>query len=125
LERFLGILIESHAGHFPLWLSPEQIVVCPITSEADDYANQVTELALALDLRVRVDLRNEKINYKVREHSLSKTPVIIAVGKREAEERTVSIRRLGSQAQTVMSLDEALKSLVSEATPPDQKSPAK
>jgi threonyl-tRNA synthetase len=121
LERFLGILIESHAGHFPLWLSPEQIVVCPITSEADDYAHEVTELALAHDLRARADLRNEKINYKVREHSLAKTPVIIAVGKREAEERTVSIRRLGSQAQTVMSLEEAIKALTTEARPPDQR----
>jgi threonyl-tRNA synthetase len=121
LERFLGILIESHAGHFPLWLSPEQIVVCPITSDANDYAHEVTELALAHDLRARADMRNEKINYKVREHSLAKTPVIIAVGKREAEERTVSIRRLGSQAQTVVPLDEALKALTSEATPPDRR----
>jgi threonyl-tRNA synthetase len=119
LERFLGILIESYAGHFPLWIAPEQIVVCTITSEADSYAHEVTEAALALDLRARADLRNEKINYKVREHSLAKTPVIFALGKREAEERTVSIRRLGSQASTVMPLDDALKMLVLEARPPD------
>jgi threonyl-tRNA synthetase len=119
LERWLGIVIESYAGHFPLWLAPEQIVVCPITSEADAYAEQVTEKALALDLRARADLRNEKINYKVREHSLAKVPVILAVGKREAEEGTVSVRRLGSQASTVMPLDEALKMLALEARPPD------
>jgi threonyl-tRNA synthetase len=119
LERWLGILIENYAGHFPLWLSPEQIVVCTITSEADEYAHEVTELALAHDLRARADLRNEKINYKVREHSVAKTPMIFAVGKREAEERTVSIRRLGSPNSTVMPLDEALRMLGTEATPPD------
>lgn len=119
LERFAGILIEHHAGHFPLWLAPEQIVVCPITSEADDYAERVVEAAFGHGLRARADLRNEKISYKVREHSLAKVPVILAVGKREAEERTVTVRRLGSQAQTVLSLDEALKLLSEEATPPD------
>lgn len=119
LERFTGILIEHHAGHFPLWLAPEQIVVCPIVSDADDYAERVVEAAFGYNLRARADLRNEKINYKVREHSLAKVPVIIAVGKREAEERTVTIRRLGSQAQTMLPLDEALKLLSEEATPPD------
>lgn len=119
LERFAGILIEHHAGHFPLWLAPEQIVVCPITSEADDYAERVVEAAFGHGLRARADLRNEKISYKVREHSLAKVPVILAVGKREAEERTVTVRRLGSQAQTVLGLDEALKLLSEEATPPD------
>jgi threonyl-tRNA synthetase len=119
MERFLGILIESYAGHFPLWLSPEQLVVCPIVSDMDDYAHEVTELAFAAGLRARADVRNEKISYKVREHSLAKVPVIFAVGKREAEERTVTIRRLGSQAQTVMPLAEALKMLVLEAIPPD------
>ncbi len=121
LERFLGILIESHAGHFPLWLAPEQIVVCPITSDADAYAEKVTMRMLAAGLRVRADLRNEKINYKVREHSLAKVPVIIAVGKREAEETTVSIRRLGSQAQTVLGLGEAVAALLDEAMAPDEK----
>ncbi|KAF0232066.1 MAG: threonyl-tRNA [Beijerinckiaceae bacterium] len=121
LERFLGILIESYAGHFPLWLAPEQLVVCPITSEADDYAHQVTEAAFSAGLRARADVRNEKISYKVREHSLAKVPVIFAVGKREAEEKTVTIRRLGSQAQVTMPLAEALAALEAEAVPPDVK----
>jgi threonyl-tRNA synthetase len=121
MERFLGILIESYAGHFPLWLAPEQLVVCPITSEADSYAEEVVEAAFAAGLRARADLRNEKISYKVREHSLAKVPVIFAVGKREAEEKTVTIRRLGSQAQVTMPLDEALAALENEAVPPDVK----
>jgi threonyl-tRNA synthetase len=121
MERFLGILIESYGGHFPLWLAPEQIVVCPITSEADAYAEIVTTKLLSKGLRARADLRNEKINYKVREHSLAKVPVILAVGKREAEEKTVSVRRLGSQAQTVMALDEVVTSLLEEALAPDER----
>jgi threonyl-tRNA synthetase len=119
LERFTGILIENFAGHFPLWLAPLQIVVAPIVSDANDYALEVVEKLKAAGLRVESDLRNEKINYKVREHSLAKVPVILVVGKREAEEKKVSIRRLGSQDQTVVSLDEALASLGAEATPPD------
>ncbi len=119
LERFTGILIEHHAGHFPLWLAPEQIVVCPITSEADAYAEEVTMALMGAGLRARADLRNEKISYKVREHSLAKVPVILAVGKREAEEKTVTVRRLGSQAQTVMTLSEALAALSEEALAPD------
>ncbi|HEX2843263.1 threonine--tRNA ligase [Hyphomicrobium sp.] len=119
LERFTGILIENYAGHFPLWLAPLQVVVAPIVSDANDYALEVVELARAAGLRVESDLRNEKINLKVREHSLAKVPVILVVGKREAEERKVSIRRLGSQDQTVVTLDEALASLKAEATPPD------
>ena len=119
LERFTGILIEHHAGHFPLWLAPEQIVVCPITSEADAYAEEVTTVLMGAGLRARADLRNEKISYKVREHSLAKVPVILAVGKREAEEKTVTVRRLGSQAQTVMTLDAALAALGEEALAPD------
>lgn len=121
LERFLGILIESHAGHFPLWLAPEQIVVCPITSEADAYAEKVAQRMLAHGLRARADLRNEKINYKVREYSLAKVPLIIAVGKREAEDNTVSVRRLGSQAQTVMGLKEAVEAFTEEALAPDER----
>src|SRR6478736_432122 len=121
LERFTGILIESYAGHFPLWLAPEQIVVCTITSEADEYAKQVVEAARRAGLRVDIDLRNEKINYKVREHSLAKIPAILAVGKREAETHAVSIRRLGSDGQKVMSTEEAIAALVDEATPPDVK----
>ncbi len=119
LERFTGILIENHAGHFPLWLAPLQVVVAPIVSDANDYALEVVEKAKAAGLRVESDLRNEKINLKVREHSLAKVPVILVVGKREAEERKVSIRRLGSQDQTVKGLDEALAALADEATPPD------
>ena len=119
LERFTGILIENFAGHFPLWLAPLQVVVAPIVSDANDYALDVVDKLRAAGLRVESDLRNEKINYKVREHSLAKVPVIVVVGKREAEEKKVSIRRLGSQAQTVLTLDEALASLTDEATPPD------
>jgi threonyl-tRNA synthetase len=121
LERFTGILIEQHTGHFPLWLAPLQIKVCTITQEADAYANDVFKAAYKLGLRVEADLRNEKINYKVREHSLAKIPVLLVVGKKEAEERTVSIRRLGSQAQSSMPLDAALAALVAEALPPDLK----
>ena len=119
LERFTGILIENFAGHFPLWLAPLQIVVAPIVSDANDYALEVVAALTAAGLRVESDLRNEKINLKIREHSLAKVPVIVVVGKREAEERKVSIRRLGSQDQTVISLGEALASLKAEATPPD------
>jgi threonyl-tRNA synthetase len=119
MERFLGILIENYAGHLPLWLAPEQIVVCPITGEADAYAHEVTATLLAAGLRARADLRNEKINYKVREHSLAKVPVLLAVGRKEAADRTVSIRRLGSQATEAMPLDAALAALETEATPPD------
>jgi threonyl-tRNA synthetase len=119
LERFTGILIENFAGHMPLWLAPLQAVVCTIVSEADDYARDVTEMLKTAGLRVETDLRNEKINYKVREHSLTKVPVLVVVGKREAEERKVSLRRLGSQDQTVMGLDEAIAALRAEAVPPD------
>jgi threonyl-tRNA synthetase len=119
LERFTGILIEHYAGHFPLWLAPVQAVVATITSDADDYARELQALAQRQGLRVETDLRNEKINYKVREHSLAKIPVLLVVGKKEAAERSVSIRRLGSEKQTSMSLDAALATLVDEAVPPD------
>ncbi|HRY07325.1 MAG TPA: threonine--tRNA ligase, partial [Hyphomicrobiaceae bacterium] len=119
LERFTGILIENFAGHFPLWLSPVQAVVATIVSDADAYANEAAAALTAAGLRVETDLRNEKINLKVREHSLEKVPVMLVVGKREAEERKVSIRRLGSQAQEVMTLDEAIALLKAEGTPPD------
>ncbi|MCW5681024.1 MAG: threonine--tRNA ligase [Xanthobacteraceae bacterium] len=121
LERFTGILIEHHTGHFPLWLAPVQIKVCTITQDADAYAEQVLKAARRAGLRAEIDLRNEKINYKVREHSLAKIPVLLVVGKKEAEEKTVSIRRLGSQAQSSMTLDAALKSLVDESLAPDLK----
>jgi threonyl-tRNA synthetase len=119
LERFTGILIEHYAGHFPLWLAPVQAVVATITSDADDYARELQALAQRQGLRVETDLRNEKINYKVREHSLAKIPVLLVVGKKEAAERSVSIRRLGSEKQTSMPVDAALASLVDEAVPPD------
>jgi threonyl-tRNA synthetase len=119
LERFTGILIEHHAGHFPLWLAPVQAVVATITSDADDYAREVAMRAERRGLRVETDLRNEKINYKVREHSLAKVPVLLVVGKKEAAERAVSIRRLGSDKQSVKSLDAALAELTGEAVPPD------
>ncbi|MBV8442787.1 MAG: threonine--tRNA ligase, partial [Hyphomicrobiales bacterium] len=119
MERFIGILLEHHAGHLPLWLAPVQIVVCTITSEADDFALALAARARKRGLRVETDLRNEKINYKVREHSLAKIPVLVALGRKEASENTVSIRRLGSNAQTVMGADEAIEALADEAVPPD------
>ena len=119
-ERFIGILIEHHAGRFPLWLSPVQAVVATIVSDADDYAHQVVAKLKGAGIRAEADLRNEKINYKVREHSLAKVPLLLVVGKREAEEATVAIRRLGAeQHQKVMSLDDALAMIVGEAVPPD------
>ncbi|PVE58006.1 threonine--tRNA ligase [Arthrobacter sp. TPD3018] len=118
-ERFIGILIEHHAGRFPLWLSPVQAVVATIVSDADGYAEEVAATLRKAGLRVEIDLRNEKINYKVREHSVAKVPVLLVVGKREAEEGKVAIRRLGSQAQQIVTVDEALAMLRDEATPPD------
>ncbi|EJN03411.1 threonine--tRNA ligase [Phyllobacterium sp. YR531] len=119
MERFLGILIENFAGHMPLWFAPVQVVVATITTEADDYGRQVAKELKAAGLQVITDFRNEKINYKVREHSLQKVPVILVCGMREAEERSVNMRRLGSQNQTSLSLDEAIQQLKHEATPPD------
>jgi threonyl-tRNA synthetase len=119
LERFTGIMIEHYAGHLPLWLSPVQALIATITSDADDYAREAVELARKRGLRVESDLRNEKINYKVREHSLAKLPVLLVVGKKEAAERTVSIRRLGQQGQQVMPLADALKMLADSAVAPD------
>ncbi|WP_075996124.1 threonine--tRNA ligase [Salaquimonas pukyongi] len=119
MERFLGILIENCAGHFPLWLSPVQAVVATITSDADDYAHKAVAKLRKAGLIAQADTRNEKINYKVREHSLSKVPVILVVGNREAEEGTVSMRRLGSKDSKSMPLDEAIAMLAEEATPPD------
>jgi len=119
LERLIALLIEHHAGHFPLWLAPRQIVVATITSDADDYAREVLASAKRLDLRAELDLRNEKINYKVREHSVGKVPVLLVVGKKESETRAVSMRRLGSEKSQVMPLDAALAALADEAVPPD------
>jgi threonyl-tRNA synthetase len=119
LERFLGILIENFSGHFPLWFAPVQVVVATITSDADDYAAKVIARLKAAGLTAEADLRNEKINYKVREHSLAKVPVILVCGRREAEEGTVNLRRLGSRDQQSLTLDEAVAMLVEEAVPPD------
>jgi len=118
-ERFIGILIEHHAGRFPVWLAPVQAVVATIVSDADEYAKQVSAKLEAAGIRVETDLRNEKINYKVREHSLAKVPHLLVVGNREAEEGKVAIRTLGSEGQRIMSVDEAIAMLVAEATPPD------
>jgi threonyl-tRNA synthetase len=119
LERFIGIMIESYAGKMPLWLAPQQVMVCPITTEADDYAHHVVAALKAQGLRADPDTRNEKINYKVREHSVAKVPVILAVGGREAEAQTVSLRRLGSKDQEVVALDDVVTMLSEEACPPD------
>jgi threonyl-tRNA synthetase len=119
MERFTGILIEHYAGHLPLWLSPVQAIVATITSDADDYAREAIHAARKAGLRVTGDLRNEKINYKVREHSLAKVPALLVVGKKEAAERSVSVRRLGKEGQQVLPLDEALRALADEAVPPD------
>jgi len=121
MERFLGVLLENYAGHMPLWLAPVQVVVATITSDADDYARDVRKQLEKAGLRVDLDIRNEKINYKIREHSLAKVPVIFVCGKREAEEATVNIRRLGEKDQVSRSLQEAVADLAAEAMPPDVK----
>ncbi|MBR4105945.1 MAG: threonine--tRNA ligase [Alphaproteobacteria bacterium] len=118
IERFLGILIENHAGKLPLWLSPEQVVVCPIVSEFDDYACEVADTLRKAGLLVSTDLRNEKINYKVREHSVAKIPVIAVVGAKERDNKTVTIRRIGSEKQEVVPLDDLVKMLTDEAKMP-------
>ncbi len=117
-ERFLAILIENHAGRFPLWLAPVQVVVATITSDADAYAEEVRRQLAKAGLRVETDLRNEKINYKVREHLHAKVPVLAVVGRREAEEQTVALRRLGGKQQEVLALSEATAKLLTEAEPP-------
>jgi threonyl-tRNA synthetase len=121
LERFIGVLIEHYAGAFPMWLAPVQVVVASISEGANAYADQAAEELRAAGLRVTTDLRNEKINYKVREHSLQKIPVIAVVGAKEAEERRLALRRFGSQAQEVVLLGDAARSLAQEALPPDLK----
>ena len=115
LERFIGILIEHHAGNLPLWLAPVQVRVLTITSDADDYAEEVAEALRAAGLRAEIDIRNEKISYKVREHSVEKIPVLLAVGQREVDERNVAMRRLGSKQQSVLSLEDAIANLSREA----------
>ena len=118
-ERFIGILIEEHAGKLPFWLAPRQVVVASITSEADDYVAEVVETLKAAGVRAEADIRNEKINYKVREHSVGKVPVILAVGNREVDEKTVSVRRLGEKQTSVQALSDVAAGLAVEATPPD------
>ncbi len=118
MERFIGILIENYAGRFPMWLAPLQVVVATITNEADDYAREVLESLRRAGLRAEIDLRNEKINYKVREHSLQKVPAILVVGKRESEERTVALRRLGGKAQEILALEDVVNTLGQESRSP-------
>src|SRR4029450_606395 len=121
MERFAGILLENTAGHLPLWLAPVEGKVLTIVSEADAYAEDVLGALHKAGLRAEIDLRNEKINYKVREHSLAKVPVLLVVGKREAEERTVSLRRLGKDRPEVLAMGPAVAALAQEGVPPDLK----
>jgi threonyl-tRNA synthetase len=119
MERFIGILLENYAGALPLWLAPVQAVVATIVSDADDYAVELAGKLAKAGIRAELDLRNEKINYKVREHSLAKVPVILVAGKREVEEGTVNLRRFGQQAQETLTAERAVALLKSEAAPPD------
>ena len=114
LERFMAILLEHHAGNLPLWLAPLQVKVLTITSDADDYAGEVLAALQAKGIRAEADLRNEKISYKVREHSVAKVPVQFAIGQREFDNRTVAVRRLGSKKQETVALDEAIDALLAE-----------
>ncbi len=118
LERFIGILIEQYAGKLPMWLAPVQAVVATITSDADDYAREIQAACTAAGLRVEADLRNEKINLKVREHSLAKVPVMLVVGRREAETRMVALRRLGGKDQEFLALDDVIHGLSRESAVP-------
>jgi threonyl-tRNA synthetase len=118
-ERFIGILIEEHAGRLPLWLAPRQVVVASIVSDADEFVHEAVAALLAVGIRAEADTRNEKINYKVREHSVAKVPVILAVGMKEVAERTLSMRRLGSKNNEVVALDQVVAELKTESTPPD------
>jgi threonyl-tRNA synthetase len=119
-ERFIGILIENYSGNLPLWLAPTQVTICSITDEADDYVKEISELLRSKNIRCSSDLRNEKISYKVREHSVSKAPIIIAVGKKEVSDRTVSVRRLGSDDTSVVSLDDFTSSVLQESLAPNK-----
>jgi threonyl-tRNA synthetase len=119
MERFIGIVIEEHAGRLPMWLAPVQVVVATITNESDDYARAVGRALAEAGIRHELDLGSDKIGYKVRQHSLAKVPRIVAVGAREAELGTVSVRRLGEQKQETLALDEAITLFVEESRPPD------
>jgi len=118
-ERFIGILIEEHAGKLPLWLAPRQVVVAAIVSDADDFVREAVAALRIAGIRAEADVRNEKINYKVREHSVAKVPVILAIGMKEVEDRSVSVRRLGSKQSEIMSLGQLVSALKVESTPPD------
>jgi threonyl-tRNA synthetase len=118
-ERFIGIMIENYAGRLPFWLAPRQVVVASIVSEADDFVNDAVAELRKAGLRAEADIRNEKINYKVREHSVGKVPVILAVGRKEVEDGTVTVRRLGEKQTQVMALDALVMELKAEAVPPD------
>jgi len=118
MERFIGMLIEHYAGKFPLWLAPLQAVVATITNDADDYGAEVVKQLRRAGIRAELDTRNEKINFKVREHSLAKVPLMVVVGRREAEERTVALRRLGGKDQEVLALDAAVNTIMAEARSP-------
>jgi threonyl-tRNA synthetase len=120
-ERFLGVTIEHYAGRFPLWLAPVPVVVATIVSDADDYAREVAAALTRAGVAAELDLTNQKINAKVRDHSLTHVPVLAVVGRKEAENRTVALRRLGGAAQEVLPLAEAVARLAAEATPPDLK----
>jgi threonyl-tRNA synthetase len=121
MHRFLGILIEHYAGKFPLWLAPVQATVCTITNDAEGYANEVYAALTAAGIRAQIDTRAEKINAKIRDHSLQKIPLIFVVGKKESDARTVALRRLGGEAQEILTLADAIKILSAEALPPDLK----
>ena len=120
-ERFIGILIENHAGRFPMWLAPTQVVVTGITSDQDDYVEEVCKKLKDIGIRAEADVRNEKINYKVREHSLAKVPAIFVAGGREAENNTITIRRLGSKNQETLALSDAINNIVTESIEPDKR----
>ena len=120
-ERFIGIMIENYAGKMPFWLAPRQVVVAAIVSEADEYVLEVTQMLKDAGIRAEADIRNEKINYKVREHSVGKVPVILAIGRKEVEDRTVTLRRLGEKQTSVLPVDQILADLTDEAIPPDLK----
>jgi threonyl-tRNA synthetase len=118
LERFTGILLENYAGRLPVWLAPLQVMVVTITSDADDYAEEVAQALVTAGVRAESDIRNEKISYKVREHSVNKVPVLLVVGGREMEQRRVTVRRLGRKEQDNLGLEEAVRQLAEEALPP-------
>ena len=119
-ERFIGILIENYSGNLPLWLAPTQVTICSITDEANNYVKEISELLRSNNIRCESDVRNEKISYKVREHSVSKVPIILAVGKNEVADKTVSVRRLGSDKTSVVKLEDFTSSLVQEALAPNK-----